>query len=261
MTVEVIGKGGEGSKAYIEIQLRDEFPGIGGRIDTYQEIAVAHRKETEDKPEIGYKRFLTHALIKKLEDFFFVTGKYRYAHITRPLGSTPEGYIYEWAPGSDGFPWMYTGRDGEPIHLNLGDWNTFVGAFDSAGIDLQYDCTDANDGRISKNIVHLLCSNVDPYEPTLSSLWKRIDLGPESIRIDYDQVLSYLERNGPEMKRMLKPGRHGFMMLACRYLMNNGDIDPIDLGRLELSALDYRISTLEHLNRRGVESTNNIRVL
>jgi len=39
--------------------------------------------------------FLRHTLIKKLEDYFFKKGHYRYAHVTRPLGSTERAYIYE----------------------------------------------------------------------------------------------------------------------------------------------------------------------
>ena len=51
MTVEYICEGGHGSEATIEVQLRTEFPGIGGTISTYQAIPVAWRKEHHVSPD------------------------------------------------------------------------------------------------------------------------------------------------------------------------------------------------------------------
>jgi hypothetical protein len=105
--VEFIYEGGTGSEAHVDVELRTRFPGVGGTIDTYQAIAVAHRNEFSVAPGIGHEMFLRHTLIKKLEDYFFKKGLYKYAHVWRPLGSTDRAYTYEWAFGRDGFPWSY----------------------------------------------------------------------------------------------------------------------------------------------------------
>jgi hypothetical protein len=93
--VEFIHKEGTGSEARADVELRTKFPRIGGTIDTYQGTAVARRNEFNTAPNVDHEMFLRHTLIKKLEDYFFKKGHYRYAHVTRPLGSTERAYIYE----------------------------------------------------------------------------------------------------------------------------------------------------------------------
>lgn len=182
MTVEYICEGGHCSEATVEIQLRTESPGIGGTIFTYQAIPVAWRKEHHASPDIGHKSFFAHAVPKKLEDyFFFPKGVYRYAHLTRPLGSCNEGYIYKWAFGSDGFPWFYTDPEGRLNPLQLDDWHEFIEAFANARIDMTIDCNDPDDGRISKNIVHELMRPY-AYYTQLNRIWKRVDFGDRSIQ-------------------------------------------------------------------------------
>jgi hypothetical protein len=56
--------------------------------------------------------FLRHTLIKKLEDYFFKKGYYRYAYVTRPFAPPEKAYIYERAFGRDGFPWSYQDETG-----------------------------------------------------------------------------------------------------------------------------------------------------
>lgn len=79
--IEFICSGGSGSEAEIYIELRSVFPGIGDLIRTFQAIAVAHRKEYNQTINIGNRMFLKHTIIKKLEDYFFRKGVYRYAHV------------------------------------------------------------------------------------------------------------------------------------------------------------------------------------
>ena len=152
--VEFIHEGGTGSEARVDVELRTKFPGIGGTIDTYQAIAVARRNEFSNAPDVGHEMFLRHMLIKKLEDYFFKKGFYKYAHVTRPLGSTERAYIYEWAFGRDGFPWSYLNDDGDSVFVRLDDWDVFSGIFLEAGIDLHSDCANPDNGALSQNIVH-----------------------------------------------------------------------------------------------------------
>jgi hypothetical protein len=252
--VEFIGDGGAGDEANIKVELRREFPGIGGVILTYQALPVAHRTEFSYSPQCGHKMFFKHAIIKKLEDYFFKKGSYRYPHVTRPLGSTDEAYIYEWAFGIDGFPWEYVEEAGIRTTVHLDEWGKFVEAFHAAGIDMGMDICDPNDGRISKNIIHQLARPVYTYEPYLNRIWKRVDFGDRSIQIDYARLARYLTDNEAAIRAQLATGRFEFLDFACRYL-SAARISERDVGRLEQLTLYYRMSTLSHLNTMGVETS------
>jgi hypothetical protein len=251
-------EGGSGDEANITVQLRTKFPGIGGAIFTYQALPVAYRTDFDYSPQCGHKLFYKHAVIKKLEDYFFMKGSYRYPHVTRPLGSTDDSYIYEWAFGTDGFPWEYVETDGSRIYLDLEEWDCFVGVFGEAGIDLAIDCSDPNDGRISKNLIHQLCYQQSNSLRSLNRIWKRVDFGDRSIRINYEKLEKYIKDNKQELGAHLSAGRLEFLQLACQFLSPQHDIKERDLGKLEQMTLDYRTSTLAHLNTRGVETSPEI---
>jgi hypothetical protein len=253
-----VGEGGSGDEANITVQLRTKFPGIGGAIFTYQALPVAYRTEFDYSPQCGHRIFYKHAVIKKLEDFFFMKGSYRYPHITRPLGSTDDSYIYEWAFGTDGFPWEYVENDGSRIYLDLEEWDCFIGVFNEAGIDLAIDCSDPNDGRISKNVIHQLIFSSSNNLRSLNRIWKRVDFGERSIRFNYGKLERYLSDNRREIGVNLSPGRLEFLQLACQYLSPEHNMKERDLGKLEQMTLDYRASTLAHLNTRGVETSPEI---
>ena len=258
--VEYIGEGGFGDEANIIVQLRSEFPGVGGTITTYQALPVALRTEFNYSPNCGHRMFYKHAIIKKLEDYFFKTGVYRYPHVTRPLGSTDESYIYEWAFGNDGFPWEYSEAGGAKTYVNLDEWNRFVEAFNRTGINMIIDCSNPYDGRISKNVVHQLARPLYTYQPDLNRIWKRVDFGDMSIQIDYEKLERYLEDNKEALRATLSMGRPEFIELAHRYLSPVHKINERDLGRLEQLTIDYRMSTLAHLNTRGVEKSPEIKL-
>lgn len=260
--VEFIHEGGTGSEARVDVELRTRFTGIGGTIDTYQAIAVARRNEFSTAANIGHDMFLRHTLIKKLEDYFFKKGFYKYAHVTRPLGSTDRAYIYEWAFGRDGFPWSYLNETGDTISVRLDDWNAFGSIFLEAGVDLQSDCANPDNGALSQNIVHQLHLGANASQPTLNRLWKRIDFGPRSIKLDYERLLDYLRRNEVDIRETLRVGRYDMMMTACKYLIKGGSITQKEHERLNMLVFNYRLSTLAFLNARGVGdgSTQEIRL-
>ena len=258
--VEYICEGGFGDEANIIVQLRREFPGIAGTITTYQALAVALRTEFNYSPYCGHKMFYKHAIMKKLEDYFFKIGVYRYPHITRPLGSMDESYIYEWAFGNDGFPWEYIETGGAKTYVHLDEWDRFIGIFSEAGINMAIDCSNPYDGRISKNIVHQLARPLYVYQPDLNRIWKRVDFGDRSIQIDYQKLGRYLTDNKENLRANLTMGRPEFIELAYRYLSPTHKIGERDLGRLEQLTLDYRMSTLAHLNTVGVETSPAIKL-
>lgn len=261
--VEFIYEGGTGSEARVDVELRTRFPGIGGTIDTYQAIAVARRNEFSTAPGIGHEMFLRHTLIKKLEDYFFKKGFYKYAHVTRPLGSTDRTYIYEWAFGRDGFPWSYLNETGDSIYIRLDDWDSFNSIFLEAGVDLQSDCANPDNGALSQNIVHQLHLGANAAWPKLNRLWKRIDFGPRSIRLDFEKLLDYLAKNEKDIRETLRVGRYDMMMLACKYFVKRDSFGAKEREKLNMLVLDYRFSTLAFLNARGVGdgSTQEIRFL
>lgn len=257
---EYICEGGFGDEAHIDVQLRRRYPGIGGVIITYQSLAVALRKEYSYASQCGHRLFMRHTLIKKFEDYFFEKGAYAFPHITRPLGSTDEAYIYEWAFGTDGFPWEYIEKGGQKTYVQLDEWNEFIGVFNLTGIDMSIDCTDPDDGRISKNIVHQLARPLYSYEPSLNRIWKRVDFGDRSILINYDKLSRYLDDNEEDIRATLKTGRFELLKLGCKYLNPSLTMSERELGKLEQLVLDYRVSTLSHLNTRGVEQSLEISV-
>jgi hypothetical protein len=110
------------------LEFRTEFAGIGRTIITYEGVAAALREEYTKTPKSGYKMFLRHTIIKKLEDYFYRTGAYNFAHIQRPLssiskinGNQYEACIYEWAFGSEGFPWENVDKEGNRRIIKLKD--------------------------------------------------------------------------------------------------------------------------------------------
>ena len=255
--IEFVCEGGFGATASVLVELRTEFPGIGGTIITHEGVASAYREEFSPSPKSAHRLFLRHTIVKKMEDYFFRKGIYTYAHIPRPLGSLSregkepsEAYIYEWAFGTENFPWEYVDLKGKRAPIKLHDWDSFVTHFNRIGIDLQMDTSDPDDGRISKNIIH-------PYPKPIgdgaemSSLWKRIDFGYESMKIDFDKLSPFLHDNKEDIERVLRTERYEMIILAMEYLVRGRDMNEVDIGRLDSLAGEYRRSSLRHHVSRG----------
>jgi len=150
--------------------------------------------------------FLRHTLIKKTRRLLLQEGALQICSCDAAAGSTERAYIYEWAFGRDGFPWAYSDETGYSISVRLDDWNSFNAMFLESGIDLQTDCTNPENGAISQNIVHQLHLGASASQPILNRLWKRIDFGPRSIRLDYERLLNCLRKNEQDIKETLKVG-------------------------------------------------------
>ncbi len=250
--IEFISEGGFGSEANIRLELRTEFPGIGGTIITREGVASALREEFNRFPKAGHCMFLRHTIIKKLEDHFYRTGVYKFAHIPRPLGSISrtgehpyEAYIYEWAFGTEGFPWYRVDRYGNAIVVRLRDWDKFVANFDQTGIYLGRDCTTSEDARISQNIIHQYPKPIGDGSE-MSSLWKRIDFGFASITIDFERLSRFLHDNREALIKTLRSERYEMVLLAVQYLTDRDSMKEIDIGRLEVLIGEYRRSSLTH---------------
>lgn len=249
--VEPIREAGAGSEARIIMELRTRFPGLGGTIVTQEGVASALRIEYNQAPFVGHEMFIRHLVAKKLDDFFYRSGVYVFAHVPRVLGSFSggereprEAYLYEWAFGRDGFSWLQPGGN-DPVILR--DWNPFVEHFASAGVDLGYDTTDADDARVSQNVVHQYPESLQSGE--MCSLWKRIDFGFSSIRIDLDRLSAYVRDRKTQLTATLRYERYEMLRLAVAYLRHRKYkefITHYDLGRLEQLICDFRRSSLSH---------------
>ncbi len=255
--IEFICEGGIGATATVRVELRTEFPGIGGTIITHEGVASAFREEFNPSPKSAHRLFLRHTIVKKLEDYFFRKDVYMFAHIPRPLGSISkdgekpsEAYIYEWAFGSEGFPWEYIDHEGNRTLIKLHDWDNFVTHFHRVGIDVQMDTSDPDDGRISKNLIH-------PYPKPIangteiSSLWKRIDFGYESMKIDFDKLSQFLHDSKEDLERVLRTERYEMIVLAKEYLAKGKEMNEVNIGRLDSLVGEYRRSSLRHHLSRG----------
>ncbi len=251
-----IGCGGSGSEAKVYIELRTTFPGIGGRIETEQAVTTAFREEHSKSSKMGHRNFLKHMIIKKIEDYFHRRGLYKFPHIPRPLGSISvigkqEAYIYEWAFGEDNFPWGYQDIDRGFVLIPMRDWSEFGAAFRKTGINLTGDCTDSDDGRISQNIIHQYYKSHQLYNgEELNPLWKRIDFGCQSIKIDYDKLRGFLKDEEKKLREVLRSERYEMMVLSLEYLVNK-KMSYFDIGRLDSFVGNYRLSSLRHHISRG----------
>jgi len=248
--IEYIGHGGVGSEANIQVELRTVFPGIGGTLRTNEGVVAALREEFNNTPKAGHRMFIRHVTIKKLEDFFYRTGVYVFAHIPRPLGSISrqgtvpcEAYLYEWVFGTEGFPWKVAHPDGEWHDVHLRDWDDFVTHFRAIGLDLGRDCADPDDVRVSKNIIHQYASFQSGHEE-MSSLWKRIDFGARSVGFDLDKLARFLHDNKQKLIAVLRSERYEMLVLGLEYLASTGQMKEIDIGRLEVLLGDFRRATL-----------------
>lgn len=254
--IEYIAEGGVGSEARINIELRTRFPGIGGTIITSEGAVSALREEFHPNLRAGHYMFLRHLIIKKLEDYFFRIQVYKVSHIPRPFGSISregadpyEAYLYEWVYGDEGFSWQTMDDDGNPTLVTLRDWNSFIGIFAEAGVDLMQDCTDPDDGRVSKNIIYQFNRRPGAFE--LSSIWKRIDFGFRSISIDYDRLGRFLSDHRKKLTDVLRAERYEMIELALECLTTRSCMSGFNIGKLEILVGDYRRATLGHYISRG----------
>jgi len=249
--VEPIREAGAGGEARIIVELRTLFPGLGGAIVTQEGVAAALRIEYNQAPMVGHEMFIRHLIAKKLDDHFYRSGVYVFAHVPRPLGSISlgehdlrEAYLYEWVFGNDGFSWMQPGTN-DPV--NLHDWNQFVGYFAGTGMDLGHDTTDPEDGRTSQNVVHQYPGSLQSGE--MCSLWKRIDFGFRSIRIDFERLSSFVHDQRAKLTDTLRYERYDMLHLAVSFLRHRKYEEPMsdyDIGRLVQLICDFRRSSLSH---------------
>lgn len=257
--IEFISEGGSGSEAHVRVELRTVFPGIGGTIITSEGVVAALRAEYHPTPKAGHRMFLRHAIIKKLDDYFFRKGIYVFSHVPRPLGSVSRGhsgdagkgdgaepyeaYLYEWAFGMEGFPWEQRDAQGNRRAIRLRDWDRFVESFREAGIELGRDCVDPDDAAISQNIIHQYPQpSIAAME--MSSLWKRIDFGFRSIQIDFDRLRRFLQEREEDLIRVLRSERYEMLVLSVKYLLQGPTMRELEIGRLEVLIGEYRRATL-----------------
>lgn len=241
--------GGDQDFARILVENRTVFPGPGGVIVTKYPLKCAFRQERVMKgkvPNTGLKLFLRHLLIKKLDDLFVITGRYRCPHVAAPYGVVSqrrtEGYIYQWTPGCETFPWELLLSDegfNQPVHLE--EWPEFIRAFREAGIDLERNVV-MSDSRNAQNIIHDDGQIVDRNgRPQLSAAWRRIDFGEESATIDYEKLLFFLDKNKNQIKENLSHAR--YHLIWCVYLFLSRKTSPPELPGM---IIQYRLSALEH---------------
>ncbi len=249
--VEPIREAGAGGEARVMVELRTAFPGLGGTILTREGVVAALRIEYNPLPMAGHEMFIRHLIAKKLDDYFYRSGVYMYAHVPRVLGSISlaqqeprEAYLYEWAFGTDGFSWLEPGTNEQ---TQMHDWNQFVDHFYNSGMDLGYDTVSADDARISQNVVHQYPFSND--SGGLCALWKRIDFGFSSIRMDLDRLSRYVRDNEQKLQAVLRYERFELLRLAVAYLRYRKLSEPIseyNLGRLVQLICDFRRASLSH---------------
>lgn len=246
--VEFLFEGGSGSEAKIRVELRTKFRGIGGTLITHEGVASALRIDLNPTPQSGHKIFLKHVIAKKLDDYFYRKGIYKFSHIPRSLGSISqdkepfEAYIYEWVFGTDRFSWDIVPRD----------WDVFKMNFIKAGINVGDDCTSFDNQNISQNIILQHGRPVKMKGKRMwSCLWKRIDFGDRSLPIDYEKLKRFLAKNERDLIKTIRTERFVMVWLAIQYIQqlespNSKEMEGIKIGNLEMLVGDYRRAMLNH---------------
>ena len=266
--IETICDADVGGEALVYLQLRNVFPGPGGSITTEQDIATAFRVPNgrpalemiesdnitydlqEDRNQASLRFFLKHVILKKLDDFFFRSGVYGYAHIPRPLGCTSDGAcLYEWVYGNEGAPYDYIDSEFNRHPLHFDEQFTAFGAFRQCGIDISRDISDQDRGMIKNIIIEESGLGSNPQK--VSCLWKRIDFGPRSIGFNLELLEHFLDENSSRLVTHLGAERFEMIVLATRYLSASDNMTEQEHARLFDLLGDYRISTTRHM---GVEA-------
>jgi hypothetical protein len=85
----------------------------------------------------------------------------------------------------------------------------------------------------------------------MNLLWKRIDFGYQSLKIDFQQLQRFLHDEKEDLITVLRYWRYEMLLLAKEYLLKREKMRERDIGRLETLVADYRRSTLSHLVSRG----------
>lgn len=266
--VETICEAGFGGEARVFLQLRNVFPGPGGVVKTDQDIAVGFRVpngvdtdgildagdvqfQIEDiRSKRAFILFLKNAVLKKLDDYFFRSDVYKYPHIPRPLGCTPDGaHVYEWVFGIESIPLTFHDYQYDiEIPLSL-DEESLAGAyFLKAGIDITRDTVESEQ-LYRKNII-VEESGLPNLPSKVSCLWKRIDFG-NSIGFDFDRLSEFLEKEKEKLIAHLGADRFEMLSVSSEFLSSPSDPQFPKMERLFELLWDYRLRTAHHM---GVES-------
>ena len=112
------------------------------------------------------------------------------------------------------------------------------------------DTTDPDDGRVSKNITHQYPKAVGNGRE-INCLWKRIDFGYESMRVDLEKLSGFLHDEKEDLEKVLRTERYEMIALAKEYLTKGKDMNEVDIGRLDSLVGEYRYSSLRHYVSRG----------
>lgn len=115
---------------------------------------------------------------------------------------------------------------------------------------IEYVC-EGGFGSEATNIIHQYAVPI-AGGTELNLLWKRIDFGYRSLRINFQQLEKALSDNKNDLINVLRYERYEMLVLAKDYLINREKMRERDIGRLETLAGDYRRSSLRHHVSRGL---------
>jgi len=188
-----------------------KFLGVGSEARVFQCRLFGPKKEIEiivserhsgDAPQV----FISNLICYLIDEYARKKGEYQHQHVPTPIGVCKEipGYLYKYVKGKEYFPWDYYTKEEEGKATKLNEWREFVGFFSSVGIEMGYDTADAEDGRISKNIIS---KDYDYSEllktGQLSPHWMRIDYGSTSIQIFPEKLMKFIEENREDLGKKL----------------------------------------------------------
>lgn len=231
-----LGHGGEATAYYRRMELERVTSDV-----VYPKMRVDMVCRVSSNPEEPFLNNLTAAL---LDEFFVLSGKYHQRHVPQPLGLSElvglqEGYLYEYVQGSEGFPWEF---DHQPVFLD--EWLQFSNAFSGTGIRVQQDITDADNGRVSKNII------LAEYDLSMvletgkyPSKWRRIDFGYGSCPFNQEKLSRFFKEHEGNLKDQLGSMTDILGLISQTPLLKLDVREVVDRYHKELSKSDIQFFT------------------
>lgn len=198
---EFIDSGGEATAYKGTLNLEKATQGAVGYP---KKLEVVHRIDSSGAGSAQYS-FVRNLATAILDTYFYLSDRYKHRHVPQPvclsegIGLPDNGYVYQYAHGSERFPWNF---DGNVVILE--EWRPFCASFYQIGIDVSHDVTDTDNGNISKNII-LAEWDVGTLikTGTLPANWARIDFGYQSLPVSWEKLDKFVVENEKQIRAKL----------------------------------------------------------
>lgn len=234
----------ENDNFIFELLLTSDIPSIDGVIITHGDVPLG-RVFYKDGTD-GFKMFLIHFIIKKLEDFFISLNYYSFPHILRPLGSYENYLLFEFPFGKQILKKDFLEK------RKVDDLDIVYKLFFDAGFDLTKKVSFFED-KITKDRIafeYFVSQPENTIYDKISRMWQRAIFSQLDIEIDFNKLKNFLLDNKEKLIKNLTKGRFETMLLSLKYLTYG--LNKKEFNKLKKGIQKFRISSLRHYTPKEV---------